>query len=524
MPSRGIIGAGLALVLAQPAWAQSVSAAPDAVSITVYRDGAIDTADLYDPYNAPEGLALVTETRTVDIPAGRSKISFRGVAEGIVPQTAAIEGLPGEMVERNQDYDLLSPGALIAKSIGKTVRLVRTDKATGETVEQRAIVRSGPDGVMLEIDGKLEALRCSGLPERMVFDEAPEGLTDKPTLSVVTRSPEAGRYKVRLTYLAVGVNWSADYVARIRPDGKTLDLTGWITLANRGNTTFANAPTQVLAGRIQRDDDTSPTAVEAIALATRCWPLPGGKQRVEAPPPPPPPAPPPPPMMAPAAMDSGVEQIVVTASRIARQEELGDYKLYVLPDPTTVAANQTKQVLMLQEEAVPFERVYSYRVAQDNLGDAAAQEEEPVNVLLRLQNRKDRGLGKPLPAGAVSVMEPDAGRLVLAGEDTIEDVPIGLPVEIDMGEAMEVDVRTTVLREWTVGKKMRGTIEVAIANNKTAPIIFELVHDRSSWHRGFRVVSSTDRYGETKGRPTWTLRLKPGERKLVRYTVEVEDE
>ncbi|HRD44928.1 MAG TPA: hypothetical protein PLF78_00440 [Caulobacter sp.] len=524
MPSRGILGAALALVLVQPARAQTVSPAPDAVSITVYRDGRVDTADLYDPDSAPEGLVLVTETRTIDLPAGRARISFRGVAEGIVPQTAAIEGLPGEMVERNQDYDLLSPGALIAKSIGKTVRLVRTDRATGETVEQRAIVRSGPDGVMLEIDGELEALRCSGLPERLVFDEAPEGLTDKPTLSLVTRSPEAGRYKVRLTYLAVGVNWSADYVARIRPDGRTLDLTGWITLANRGNTTFTNAPTQVLAGRVQRDDDTRPTEVEAIALAARCWPLPGnGFARLpllmDAPPPPPPP-----PRMATPVAEARVEDIVVTGSRIARQEELGDYKLYVLPDPTPVAANQTKQVLMLHEAAVPFERVYGFRVQQDELDDGAAGDDHPASVLLRLQNRKERGLGKPLPAGAVSVMEPDGGRLVLAGEDTIEDAPVGLPVEIEMGEAMDVAVRPTVVRAWTVRKKQRGAIEVAIANDKTVPIRFELAHDSGGWRRGFRIVSSSDRYAEVKGRPTWSLTLAPGERRLVRYTIEAEDE
>ena len=60
-----------------------------------------------------------------------------------------------------------------------------------------------------------------------MFEQIPEGLSDKPTLSLKTEVPKAGRYKVRLSYLATGFNWSADYVAKPRPDGKTLDLEGW---------------------------------------------------------------------------------------------------------------------------------------------------------------------------------------------------------------------------------------------------------------------------------------------------------
>ncbi len=57
-------------------------------------------------------------------------------------------------------------------------------------------MRGAPDGAMLEINGKLEALGCSGLPERLVFDSIPDGLTDTPTLSVRTDAPRAGRYAV----------------------------------------------------------------------------------------------------------------------------------------------------------------------------------------------------------------------------------------------------------------------------------------------------------------------------------------
>ena len=514
-----VLFAWLLLLVPSLAQAQSVSERPDAVAVTIYRDGPVNTADFDVSGDDLEGLALITETRTVDIPAGRSRVSFQGVAEGIVPQTAAIEGLPGVMLERNQDYDLLTPGSLIARSVGKTVRLVRTDPATGVVTQESAVIRSGPEGVMLDFGTRLEALRCSGLPEHLVFDEAPAGLSDKPTLSVLVQSPTAGRYKVRLTYLAVGLNWSADYVARIRPDGKTLDLTGWITLANGSATSFANAPTQVVAGDLQREDDTEPTLIERINLEARCWPLPG-RDRVtsfdgfaEASPPPPPPAP------APMMAGGEADEIVVTASRVAVQSELGDYKLYTLPDPTTVAAHQTKQVLMVEQAAVPFDRLYVFDV---QAGDHESGDAVAPKAVLRLTNTLARGLGKPLPSGTVSVMEPGPrGGLILTGEKRLKDTPIGLPVEIELGQAMDITIRSTNVRDWRVGKKRRVAVETEIANNKTVPVVLE-IREARSYGPGFRILRESRRHHSDRGDEVWTLTLAPGERTLLTYTVQVD--
>ncbi len=63
----------------------------------------------------------------------------------------------------------------MARSVGKTVRLVRTDPATGQETQQAATIRAASGGAVLEIGGKLEALHCGGPPERLVFDEIPHG-------------------------------------------------------------------------------------------------------------------------------------------------------------------------------------------------------------------------------------------------------------------------------------------------------------------------------------------------------------
>lgn len=504
--------AALALLSASPAGAEVVSEAPDAVSVTVYREGQARAADMYE-VSTGEGLALITETRTVTLPAGETRLKFRGVADTMVAQTTSLEGLPGEMVERNQDYDLLSPGSLLEQSVGRTVRVVRTNPATGAQTDERALVRSDARGVVLDFGGgRVEALRCSGLPERLVFGELPPELADKPTFSVLARTASPGRYKVRLSYLATGISWAADYVAKIAPDGRTLDLSGWITLANRTSATLAQAPTQVVAGNLSRDAGTVPVEAEARPIRNDCWWRDEPTAQRFAPPPP-----------SPTAMPSIVEELVVTGSFVARQSELGDYKLYTLPEPTTVAANQVKQVRFLDQRGVRFERLYRFEL------DPEPEGEEIVHpkVLLRMQNRRSDGLGVPLPQGNAAVMERVAGRMVFAGEDAVRDTAVGLPFEITFGAAQDVDLmprvtkREDILRNGQdVGERL--WIEAEVWNDKPGRVTVELAGPPSD--AATALSSASRRYKLVGGRPIWTLSLAPGERAKLSWIVEIRDQ
>ena len=124
----------LAWVLAAaPAMAADTLASPPSdLSVTVYRapfrsSGSIDLGNL-------EGFALVSETRTVHLSAGVSRLRFEGVADGIEPSSAIVTGLPAGVIEKNREGKLLSPSALIAAAVGKPVTLLRTDKKSGKTL------------------------------------------------------------------------------------------------------------------------------------------------------------------------------------------------------------------------------------------------------------------------------------------------------------------------------------------------------------------------------------------------------
>jgi hypothetical protein len=517
----------LALLIAPPAFADVVSAKPNAVAVTVYRDTPASARSLRERGDGDaSGLAMVSETRTVDLPAGRTRIRFEGVADEIIPASAALQGLPGALVERDFDYDLLDPASLIEKSVGGQVMLRRTNPKTGQVTEEPATLRSGPDGVVAETAEGVEALGCGAGPQALVFQHQPEGLADRPTLSVVADAPVAGRYTLTLSYLSVAIDWSADYVARIAPDGKTLDLTGWLTLSNRSGMSFADAPTSVVAGHLARVapdlPDISPKTVSA-----ECWPMgttsdiraTNGVERlegvvtVE-----PPPAPPPPMMeMAAAPMGGMARRVIVTT--------LGDYKLYSLEEPTTLAARETKQIRFLHQAGVAFETLYVWRADDVEAGEPTAP--SAAAVLLSFENKTDHGLGLPLPAGLVSIRQPQAdagGRELFVGEQGLRDVPLDEPFELQTGEASDVTVSQRVASDATTGsgsrRRERVALEFAVTNAKPVPVTFEL-RQKPPETAGFAIVTESTPHVLKNGDNVWRVTLPAGGAITVSYAFEV---
>jgi hypothetical protein len=496
-----------------------ISPAPGSVSVVIYHDDTVSTDDLmrhlnYRGYES-DGLAMVIETREIDLPAGPSEIRFGGVASTMVPQTAAIDGLPQGVLEQNFDYNLLSPATLLAKSIGQRVHLIRTDRKTGKSTDTPAIIRSGPDGTMLDTGGKLEALRCSGSPERLVFDKAPDGLTDTPTLTVRTNAPVAGHYKIRLSYLATGIDWSADYVARIQPGGRTLDLAGWLTIANFGTTGFAHAPIFAVAGRFNATGDDTPVYTNPVRAADTCWPTaikwdthylsPALLQRLAHP-------------QIGIYSSSPVAVTALSDNELRDPRALGDYKLYTLPEPTDMPARETKQVRFFDLHNVPFTRVYRYRMLAEDDDANDGKPISPATVVLRLRNDADAGLGKPLPEGMIAVSEKSpSGTPVFVGQSPIRDTPVGLPFEIVAGETFGVPVRHVIADKRALpeaGGRTQRIYDIDIANDRAEPIAFEL--QQPVGDGDLHIVAESQPHRLENGAFVWSFALKPGEHGTLR--------
>lgn len=526
-----------ATAAALPAAAQTVSVSPraEARDVVIYRAQPVDTAQLFaqrgSPWLRQQGLALIVETRTVDVPAGEGVIRFANVADGIITASVVIDGLPARITEQNSDFDLLTPGGLIRRSVGEVVRRVRTNPETGAETVDVGILRAANDGVALEINGRIEALQCSGQPERLVLDRVPEGLTDQPVLSLRTRSARAGRHELKLAYLATGLQWSADYVARPSADGRTLALEGWITLTNAGATTFDKVELQLVAGELNREGQTRPVQPALISRPVGCWPMdtttevPGfglpdsglgdmmmrGGPVAYASAVPPPPAPPP----APAP----------PAAARPEESDLGDYKLYTLPEPVTVAARQTKQVQFLSQPEVAYTRLHrSWVAAYDGRVSGGGRPQ----IVFESLNTEAEGLGRALPGGRVLVMADIAGRRMAAGSATFRDNPIGLPLSLTLGQALDVEVLPRVVEhrpgQWLSPRQReasRTAMAATLRNTGSEMVTVEIVP--SAQHEtGFRILEESHPVARNpRGELSWRIAVPAGESVELTWTYQV---
>ena len=515
---RAVLLLLFALAGALPAHAQTVvtSAGPDKVSVTLYRDPNRSTQSAINR-SYPQGFALITETRTVTIPAGPAVIRFEGVAGNILPESALVSGLPDGVEEKNLDANLLSPRSLFDRALGRRVLVRRTNPATGKAQLLQATLRSSADGAaVLQFGGAYGDLRCSGLPEAIVYDGVPQGLSAKPTLSVKTTAKAERQVTLTLSYLSGGFDWQADYVIAMRKDGQSADLFAWITLASTDVTSFVDADIQVVAGKINRTANSNygPRDFTSTSyLPLQCWPLP--EYDLEnysadslslppmlqmAPPPPPPPAPEP--------MD-----LVVTANRaglmaeakVATVEALGDVKLYRFPTRVTVASQSQKQVGLMNKPGVKLAPVYVSDIMRENAQTV---------LLLRGKNTLATGLGAAMPAGKAAVFAEVGGQMLLVGESAIDDKAVDEVVEFRMGRPQSVSARVVGTRRRPNDRNTAYLLTVT--NDQPWPVTYEAkihLYDYEKMARSDRPLGRKD------GASFWTATIPANGTATLSYTV-----
>jgi hypothetical protein len=503
--------AALLALAALPAAADEVrviSPRPDAVSITIYRD-------LF---------ALVTETRTVDLPAGPVTLVFDGVVDTLIPQSAAVADAGRAIAESNYDFERLTPANILKKSIGKSVTLTRMNPATGRARQVAAtLVAANNDGVVFATADGNEALHCSGLPEQLTFEELPGDLKGKPTLSIRLAAGAPGKREVRVSYIAHGFAWSANYVGNLDAAGERMNLHGWVTLGNLTGSSLRDAQVQVVAGRLnlldaeegrgtsligdtadyrtdesldeartqrlaelleekQEESEDEPDDVEYFS---GCYPYgppqpespyglmgmdpdsSAGRRREAA-----------------SVVDSEeLMEIIVTGSResMAVRENLADYQMYRLPVNTDLNALQTKQVAFLHKLAVKVERFYSVRLASDEESLDDMEDVIPASVKIGWRNRAADGLGEPLPSGIVRFFEESAARAVFVGDGRIKDSPVDTPIELRIGSAIDValtvdnpDAEPPLNPLMLLTRRAYLPLHLRASNAKSRPVIVEI--------------------------------------------------
>ena len=400
---RFLSAAGLAaLVFGLPFLHRTACASPAAQAAPQAADGSItttltDQTDLaLTVYNS--NLSLVRDVRQLTLPAGETRLRFMDIAASINPATVHFRSLtePAKLsvLEQNYEYDLLDPGKLLQKYVGREVTMVRQDQ------EVKATLLSDNNGQVWKVGNDI--VTNIGY-NSLRFPALPDNLYDHPTLLWTLQNSGARSHKVEASYLTGNLSWSADYVLNVSKDETSGDLDGWVTLVNHSGTAFKNASLQLVAGDLHR-------------------------------------------VVAGYAMDEmkAMSRVAKEANAPApfQQESFSEYHLYSLNRRTSVFDQESKQISLLNASHFPIRKVYVvngqnyyYRTA----AQPGAPMKDPVQVLYKFKNEEKAGLGMPLPAGTIRVYQQDSrdGSL-FAGEDHIDHTPKDEEISLHIGDAFDI--------------------------------------------------------------------------------------
>ncbi len=385
-------------------------------------------------------LALVKDLRSVRLNSGFNKLAFREVSAHMRPETALLRSLDYpdgfQLIEQNFNFDLLTPQKLLEKYVGKKVRVVKTHPKTGKETYLDAVVLSVNNGVVLRIGEQIE----TGIPGRIVFDEVPGNLRDRPTLVLQLNSSTSEQQQLQLSYLTSGLSWKADYVAELNQTDDFVDLTGWVTLTNQSGTTYKNANLQLVAGDVNRVQNELVRASRKLDMV---------------------------------AADALAEESNMV------EEGLFEYHLYTLQRPTTISDNQTKQVSLLSATKIPVKKEfllkgqdYYYHSSYGSIGQKLK-----VGVFVEFNNDEASNLGMPLPKGVVRVYKNDkSGNAQFVGEDHIDHTPKNEEVRLKLGDAFDITAdkkQTNFKKAHALGKynyAYMASFEIELKNAKNEEV------------------------------------------------------
>ncbi|MDP3921404.1 MAG: DUF4139 domain-containing protein [Candidatus Omnitrophota bacterium] len=428
-------------------------------------------------------LAFVKETRSPVLDVNGGELHWAGVAASLIPESvnvrAASSGGDFRILEQNFAYDLVGPGVLLEKYVGKKIKIVDWNEFQDrkETVEAILLSTNGP---IYQIGEEI----FIGHPGTQVLPGVPVDLITEPTLIWNYEIKSGQRRDLELSYLTTNISWKTDYVLVLGEDNQPAKLSAWVTLDNQSGTAYENARIKFVAGDVQRTS----LAHKAVAMQARGMAFSG------------------------VAMESQFEE-----------EDLFEYHVYNLDRRTSIKNNESKQLLLFEGDGVGVTKERRVVGAQGYYQGAAADEEqkEPVQVHLKFRNSKENGLGVPLPGGVMRVYARDAqGNQEFIGESQIAPTPKDEEVKLQVGRSFDVIAkkRQTDFQKLTT-KMTESEWEITLNNHKkeSADVV---VMERMSGN--WSLVSNSHPYEKTDA---FTLKFpvsvpQNGEVK-VRYRVRV---
>ena len=442
-----------------------------------------------------QNLALVKDMRPADLKSGINEIIFDGVARDIQAETAIIYGNDIRVNEQNYSYNLMSYENFINQSIGKNVRTVQFNPERGENVYDDAQLIGYANGKpILRFSYGIE----SNFPGRVVFDEVPTGMSDKPTLEAKLDVKSSGNKNLYLAYLTSGLSWKTDYVANIKSDSK-LDLTGWVTISNNSGIDYERAKIQLVAGdiNIERSEISRPRMTKMMMASNM--------------------------IVDSEAMSFGIQP-----------ENINSYELYTLPNIVTVKDHQNKQIALIERNDVTYKKEFQLHspLYFGNTGNNDFENRHP-SIIYVIDNTAKSNLGISLPSGIIRFYENDKNsNLQFIGSNHIGNTAKEDTLRLNLGDAFNISVsgKITIAEDKELSRKPENncaviktlkSYEAEISVNNSEDIKNSVVIEQS-FPNDYKITKENIK-SESKNASTrqWIIDVNKNSKKTLNFSVDV---
>lgn len=455
-------------------WPAAASAQDSAIALTVYN----------------EGRALIRDQRSLSLEQGINEITIYDIAATIDPTSVSFHSLsdPAGMQVLEQSFrpNILDAYTLLAPYIGRAV-----DITVGDALYSGELLRLQDDMAVLQTGGSdVVFIRLRDIRGIKFPTPSPE-FRPGPELRLLLQADVAGEQDTLLTYLAGGMNWSADYNLSLNQEATALDLKGWITLSNSSGHRFDEASLKLVAGSLRR---IQPQAVRADSR-----------------------------MMA-------LEMQEEASAGIA-QRDLFEYQLYEIERPVSISGQEIKQIEFVSGEDIAattyfvfdgsphFDGYYSPIDYPEGFGSGGGA----VSAVLLFNTGDESGIGADLPAGRVRVYQTDVdGAGLLIGENRIEHSPEGEELRIPLGKAFDlVGERTRTAFETVSRDVIRESFEINLRSRKEAETVEVRVPERLYRWSDWQILESSAPFEKLNASTIeFRVSLEPGAEAALTYTVQ----
>lgn len=364
-------------------------------------------------------LALVAETRRVELPAGAVELSWEGTPSSARTETWNLTAPPQVRwrgLSVSPAAGARGEGAWLRSLVGRRVRVVRPGGASvdaevvdvrGATADQ-VLFREGADLVY-------------GEPQAAIVVPGEGAGAPRPSGVILRLSVEKAGFRPLVSrFLMTGLGWEADYSLTLAADERSALLDGWFVVDNATGSSFTPDRLRLLAGVLR-------TATVPAARTA---------------------------MMAAAPAEAGV----------AESSPASESRIYEIASPGPLREGRTTFPLAAGVR-VPVAKQY---VARSSFWSGRTAEPVAVPVAVRYRVAS-ASLGRVLPAGVVRAYTEDGA--FFAGEDRIGHTLAGTDFEIEASEAFDLSARRQQTAFTQIGpRENEASFEVTVASRKSEEV------------------------------------------------------